>query len=53
MSQGRSGLNKVKASVFRRWPVTAPYRGEQTTQTMCSLSRKSILSSATMHRTFT
>jgi hypothetical protein len=24
-------LNEVKASVFRRWPVTAPYRGEQTT----------------------
>jgi len=22
----------VKASVFRRWPVTAPYRGEQTTR---------------------
>ncbi|MBS6953900.1 MAG: hypothetical protein KH230_11780, partial [Enterocloster asparagiformis] len=26
------GLNVVKASVFRRWPVTAPYRGEQTTR---------------------
>jgi len=25
-------LNKVKASAFRRWPVTAPYRGEQTTR---------------------
>jgi hypothetical protein len=25
-------LNEVKASVFRRWPVTAPYRGEQTTR---------------------
>ena len=22
----------MKASVFRRWPVTAPYRGEQTTR---------------------
>jgi len=22
----------VKASAFRRWPVTAPYRGEQTTR---------------------
>jgi len=22
----------VKASVFRRWPVIAPYRGEQTTR---------------------
>ena len=31
-SQGQYGLNKVKASVFRRWPVTAPYRGEQTTR---------------------
>ena len=31
-SQGHSGLNEVKASVFRRWPVTAPYRGEQTTR---------------------
>ena len=25
-------MNVVKASVFRRWPVTAPYRGEQTTR---------------------
>lgn len=25
-------MNEVKASVFRRWPVTAPYRGEQTTR---------------------
>ena len=24
-SQGRYGLNKVKASVFRRWPVTEAY----------------------------
>ena len=31
-SQGQKGLNKVKASAFRRWPVTAPYRGEQTTR---------------------
>ena len=30
--KGVKGLNKVKASVFRRWPVTAPYRGEQTTR---------------------
>ena len=29
-SQGHQGLNKLKASVFRHWPVTAPYRGEQT-----------------------
>ncbi len=29
----QSGLNgNVKASAFRRWPVTAPYRGEQTTR---------------------
>ena len=26
-SQEQSGLNVVKASVFRRWLVTAPYRG--------------------------
>ena len=25
-------MNVVKASVFRRWLVTAPYRGEQTTR---------------------
>jgi len=31
-SQEQSGLNVVKASVFRRWLVTAPYRGEQTTR---------------------
>ena len=31
-SQRRYDLNEVKASVFRRWPVTTPYRGEQTTR---------------------
>lgn len=31
--KGQSALNgNVKASAFRRWPVTAPYRGEQTTR---------------------
>ena len=32
MSQGQYGLNKVKASAFRRWPVLSPYRGVQTTR---------------------
>ncbi|MCR5846572.1 MAG: hypothetical protein K6G75_00410, partial [Lachnospiraceae bacterium] len=31
-SQRQFGLNKEKASVFRRWPVSPPYRGEQTTR---------------------
>ena len=31
-SQGQYGLNKVKASAFRRWPVLSPYRGVQTTR---------------------
>ena len=31
-SQGQYGLNKVKASAFRRWPVLSPYRDVQTTR---------------------
>ncbi|WP_207747781.1 hypothetical protein, partial [[Clostridium] symbiosum] len=55
-SQGHSGLNRVKASVFRRWPVLSLYRGEQTTRLTgghdFSLTKSHILNDFLVYRHF-
>jgi hypothetical protein len=41
--QRQSGLNKVKASALRRWPVARAYSPEQTTRFTGGHDSKSIL----------